>query len=174
MDELQSKLKELQAQYEANADQIKTLQNTIRPLEDKDLSLRNEIQQTNEEFIRLSGDLQEHTKEELFHDFNKINKLIDMCDYQDTFSIKLKCLETTEPNYRIDMSGDIKHITVTITTGSNKIMDIIRKCFTNDDYDDDNIKKMNETCWYKHPYFNNDFTYNRALAKSLLCPDSNV
>jgi hypothetical protein len=174
MELLESKVLDLQAWHQANTDKIRELKDIIAPLERKNLDLTNEINQINNEIARLSGDLDDYTKELLFEDLNKIDKLCSATRYsEDSFCIELKYVELTEPIYTINIGGDIKNMRVTILTGSKQGMNIIRQCFTDTyHYEPNIVQKMNAISWYKGPQScsSDSYKYNKDIAESILCP----
>ena len=197
MEDLESKVKDLQATIKVNEEKIRRLALKISRFSCKNRNILVEISEINREICKLNGDLDEDTKLRLFHDLNKIEKRFHTWDRDDVVKIHLNYDETSEHIYSITMTGDVRTYIYTITTRSKKIMDVIRQCFTNsrhstDAVEDDesvryHIKRMNETFWIhgdvsKDDIGKSDITkywtgemlycrYNKDIAIALLYPD---
>ena len=182
MEQLESKLKELQMKHTAIESEIVAFENTVNQLNITKEELEYEITAINTEILNLSGDLDDDTKLNLYRCLNKIDKIHSTLDEDNKFVLHLKYNAESGVTYNINVSGDVGYINITITTASKKVVDIIRKCFTNNYKECHGSRQsffhtMNESMWTSGPYERNvydcctaSFTYNKDVAKSLLYP----
>jgi len=177
MEQLESKLKELRMKHIAIDSEIVAFENTVSQLNVTKEELEYEIIAVNTEILNLSGDLDDDTKLNLYRYLTKIDKIHSTLDEDDKFVLHLKYNAESGVTYNIDMSGDVSYIKITITTASKRVVDIIRKSFTNNykechDSRQSFFHTMNESMWTSGPYdcCSASFTYNKDIAKNLLCP----
>jgi hypothetical protein len=175
MEELISKQKALDLQMEAIQNEIEECTEKRNRLYDKRLEINIEQNENICEINALksvSEYLHPDTMMTLFQDLNKIEIFHAAYMGEDErFTLEIKQVQPEGVLYALGIDGDFKKLKITIMTTSQKIIDIVRKCFTNTGCDCDAQPFPTSWSTYKCLYCENgSFGYNKDVAKSLLCP----
>ena len=183
MDALTNKLICLQKQRDALQkpilelrQKINTLENELYPIEEEITHIEQEIEELNH---RNSDLLDDNKKFSLKEAFDKIGQIL--LTKTDADSLKLLLLEdeTCCNEYKIEITGDLMDYVIKISTNSNSIKSLVRRCFTQEvRYDEQEVSEPKlrsewQSCPDSYPYCDN-FTYDSDLAATLLCPEDDV
>ena len=183
MDALTNKLKELQEKRNGLQKPLVELLNKIKDIEDDLRPVLEEIEiveQQIEEFKNRNSDiLDDNKKFSLKEAFDKIGQIL--LTKTDADSLKLLLLEDEKcgNEYKIEITGDLMDYVIKISTNSNSIKSLLRRCFTQElryyehETKDQKLRSEWQSCPDSYPYCDN-FTYDSDLAATLLCPEDDV
>ena len=170
---------DLQKNLEALEEEHKLLRIAIREQEDKvsKLQYRNqdveiEIMEIKRQIVKKSGDLNLHDKFRLKEDLDQIGHMLK--GLRKKYSLNLEIVNCeVEDIYKITMSGELSDYKITISTESEIVKSIVRKCFTQKghchDDEEGELEKTKRNQWYNGPYSccSRDFKYNVEETKVL-------
>jgi hypothetical protein len=172
-----------QTKLDALEEENRLLSIEIREQEDKRFKLTYrqeevecEIMEIKRIILNQSGDLNLDDKFRLKEDLDQIAHMLSGLREKYSMTLEIVDLEV-EDIYKIVVSGELSDYKITISTKSEIVKSIVRKCFTQqahcDDVEDTKLEKMARNVWHKGPYSccSRDFKYNVEQTKMLYNED---
>jgi len=163
---------DLQKNLEALEEEHRLLRIAIREQEDKvsKLQYRNqdleiEIMEIKRQIVNKSGDLNLNDKFRLKEDLDQIGHMLS--GLRKEYSLNLEIIDcVVDDIYKITMSGELSAYKITVSTESEIVKSIIRKCFTQQAHcygeEETELEKTKRNQWSNGPYSccSRNFKYN--------------
>jgi hypothetical protein len=170
---------DLQKNLEILEEENRLLSIDIREQEDKRFKLTYrqqelecEIMEIKRQIVNKSGDLNLNDKFRLKEDLDQIGHMLS--GLREKYSLNLEIVHCeAEDIYKISVSGVLSDYKITISTESEIVKSIVRKCFTQQAHcygeKDTELEKMARNQWSNGPYSccSRNFKYNVEETKIL-------
>jgi hypothetical protein len=170
--DLQKKLEALEEEHKLLEIEIRAQESNVSKLQYRRSDLEFEIMNIKRELVTQSGDMNLHDKFRLKEDLDQIGHMLSGLREKYSMNLEIVDLEADDI-YKISVSGELSDYKITISTKSEVVKSIVRKCFTQEghchDDEESELEKMARNTWYNGPYSccSRDFKYNVEQTKVL-------
>ena len=174
--DLQKKIEALEEEHRLLTIQIREQENGLSKLQYRNQDLELEIMEAKKEIVQQSGDLNLDDKFRLKEDLDQIGHILSGLREQYSMNLEIVDCEVKD-TYKISVGGELSNIKVTISTSSEIVKSIVRKCFTQKAHcygeEESDLEKTTRTEWYNGPYSccSRNFKYNVDETKMLYNED---
>jgi hypothetical protein len=174
--DLQKKIEALEEEHRLLTIQIREQENGLSKLQYRNQDLELEIMEAKKELVQQSGDLNLDDKFRLKEDLDQIGHMLSGLREQYSMNLEIVDCEVKD-TYKISVGGELSNIKVTISTSSEIVKSIVRKCFTQKAHcygeEESDLEKTTRTEWYNGPYSccSRNFKYNVDETKMLYNED---
>ena len=174
--DLQKKIEALEEEHRLLTIQIREQENGLSKLQYRNQDLELEIMEAKRELVQQSGDLNLDDKFRLKEDLDQIGHILSGLREQYSMNLEIVDCEVKD-TYKISVGGELSNIKVTISTSSEIVKSIVRKCFTQKAHcygeEESELEKTTRTEWYNGPYSccSRNFKYNVDETKVLYNED---
>jgi chromosome segregation ATPase len=171
--DLQKKLDALEEEHLLLTIEIRAQEDKVSKLQYRNQDLEDEIMQTKQELVKQSGDMNETEKLVLKEDLDQIGHMLS--GLREGYSMNLAIIDhhVDRLTHETTISGKLSNIKVCISTKSEIVKSIVRKCFTQKAHcygeEESELEKTTRTEWYNGPYSccSRNFKYNVEETKVL-------